>query len=168
MGMTPLEPTPTGMWSNSAWASCSLTGWTSPSSRLVLRRRTPQLMSKPTPPAQSRTRGLSWHVGHVRVNSWDILESTRDSRTWRHYSIGVAHVKGRHVSNSKSIPGVDIWETDWSLGIKWKCTADLSFWGSLKVKIFNLMVLTCTIPGSAATFPICFMAGRNPPKPAWK
>lgn len=28
-----------------------------------------------------------------------------------------------------------------------------------------IMILTCTIPGSAATFPICFMAGRNPPTP---
>lgn len=52
MGMTPLDPTPTGMWSKRAWASCSFTGCTSPSSRLVLSRRTPQLMSNPTPPAQ--------------------------------------------------------------------------------------------------------------------
>lgn len=52
IGMTPLDPTPTGMWSKRAWASCSFTGCTSPSSRLVLNRRTPQLMSNPTPPAQ--------------------------------------------------------------------------------------------------------------------
>lgn len=26
IGMTPLDPTPTGMWSNSDWASCSFTG----------------------------------------------------------------------------------------------------------------------------------------------
>lgn len=31
-------------------ASCSFTGWTSLSWRFVLRRRTPQLISKPTPP----------------------------------------------------------------------------------------------------------------------
>lgn len=52
IGMTPLDPTPTGMWSNSDWANCSFTGWTSPSSRFVLSSRTPQLMSKPTPPAE--------------------------------------------------------------------------------------------------------------------
>lgn len=39
------DPTPTGMWSNSAWASCSLTGPTSASVRLVRMSRTPQLMS---------------------------------------------------------------------------------------------------------------------------
>lgn len=52
MGMTPLEPTPTGMWSNIAWASCSFTGCTSLSSKFVRSKRTPQLMSKPTPPAR--------------------------------------------------------------------------------------------------------------------
>lgn len=50
MGMTPLEPTPTGMWSNIAWASCSFTGCTSLSSKFVRSKRTPQLMSNPTPP----------------------------------------------------------------------------------------------------------------------
>lgn len=52
MGMTPFDPTPTGMWSNIAWASCSFTGWTSLSSKLVLSKRTPQLMSNPTPPTK--------------------------------------------------------------------------------------------------------------------
>lgn len=50
MGMTPLEPTPTGIWSNIAWASCSFTGCTSLSSKFVRSKRTPQLMSNPTPP----------------------------------------------------------------------------------------------------------------------
>jgi len=50
MGITPLEPTPTGMWSNIAWASCSFTGCTSLSSKFVRSKRTPQLMSNPTPP----------------------------------------------------------------------------------------------------------------------
>lgn len=54
IGMTPLDPTPTGMWSNIAWASCSFTGWTSLSSKLVLNKRTPQLMSNPTPPTKQR------------------------------------------------------------------------------------------------------------------
>ena len=54
IGMTPFDPTPTGMWSNIAWASCSFTGWTSLSSKLVLSKRTPQLMSNPTPPAKYR------------------------------------------------------------------------------------------------------------------
>lgn len=31
---------------------------------------------------------------------------------------------------------------------------------------FGKTPLTWTIPGSAATFPICFMAGRKPPTPA--
>lgn len=35
-----------------------------------------------------------------------------------------------------------------------------------KITRFICVTLTCTIPGSAATFPICFMAGRNPPTPA--
>lgn len=67
MGMTPLDPTPTGMWSNRDWASCSFTGCTSRSSRFVLRRRTPQFMSKPTPPAGALVirRTDSWS-GHWR------------------------------------------------------------------------------------------------------
>ena len=56
MGMIPLDPTPTGMWSNRLWVNCSLTGWTSFSSRLVRRSRTPQLISNPTPPAQKSWR----------------------------------------------------------------------------------------------------------------
>lgn len=53
MGMIPFEPTPTGMWSNMHWASCSLRGATSFSIRLVRSRRTPQLMSNPTPPGET-------------------------------------------------------------------------------------------------------------------
>lgn len=30
---------------------------------------------------------------------------------------------------------------------------------------YRTATLTFTMPGSAATFPICFMAGRNPPTP---
>lgn len=47
------DPTPTGMWSKSACASSSFNGSTSLSVRLVLTRRTPQLMSKPTPPERN-------------------------------------------------------------------------------------------------------------------
>jgi len=54
MGMTPREPTPTGMWSNMACASFSFTGATSASVRLVRSRRTPQLISKPTPPSTGK------------------------------------------------------------------------------------------------------------------
>lgn len=50
IGITPFDPTPTGMWSNIDWASCSFRGCTSPSSKLVRSKRTPQLMSNPTPP----------------------------------------------------------------------------------------------------------------------
>ena len=50
MGMMPFDPTPTGMWSYMACASSSFTGSTSFSSRFVRIRRTPQLMSYPTPP----------------------------------------------------------------------------------------------------------------------
>lgn len=35
----------------------------------------------------------------------------------------------------------------------------------VNAETYRMLTLTCTIPGSAATFPICFMAGRNPPKP---
>lgn len=55
IGMTPFDPTPTGMWSNIAWASCSFTGCTSLSSKLVLSKRTPQLISNPTPPTTYRS-----------------------------------------------------------------------------------------------------------------
>ena len=50
MGIIPFDPTPTGIWSKSACANCSLTGNTSFSDKFVLIKRTPQLMSKPTPP----------------------------------------------------------------------------------------------------------------------
>ena len=59
IGMTPLEPTPTGMWSNSACVSCSFTGCTSRSCRFVRIRRTPQLMSKPTPPGLTTASGFA-------------------------------------------------------------------------------------------------------------
>lgn len=49
-GTTPLVPTPTGMWSNKDCVSSSFTGRMSSSVRFVRTNRTPQLMSKPTPP----------------------------------------------------------------------------------------------------------------------
>lgn len=33
-------------------------------------------------------------------------------RTWRHHGVWVAHVEGRHVSDRKSISGVNVWEPD--------------------------------------------------------
>ena len=57
VGMMPWDPTPTGMWSKSACASCSFTGSTSLSVRLVRMSRTPQLMSKPTPPGDTTASG---------------------------------------------------------------------------------------------------------------
>eukprot|EP00965_Chrysotila_dentata_P013459 446088-Pleurochrysis_carterae.AAC.1 len=45
------------MKSNSACASCSFTGATSASLRLVRSSRTPQLMSKPTPPGDTTAAG---------------------------------------------------------------------------------------------------------------
>ena len=53
IGIMPFDPTPTEMWLNKHWASCSLIGATSFSERLVRSRRTPQLMSKPTPPGDT-------------------------------------------------------------------------------------------------------------------
>ena len=57
VGMMPLEPTPTGMWSKSACVSSSITGSTSSRNRLVRSRRTPQLMSNPTPPGDTMALG---------------------------------------------------------------------------------------------------------------
>lgn len=58
MGIMPLEPTPTGMWSKRHWASCSFMGWISFSWRFVRSRRTPQLISNPTPPGETTALGL--------------------------------------------------------------------------------------------------------------
>lgn len=155
MGMTPLDPTPTGMWSNSDWASCSFTGWTSPSSRFVLSSRTPQLMSNPTPPGEPHETS-----GQRRFTA---TRNVRDlERTWRHHGVWVAHVEGRHVSDRKSVSRVDVREPD---GPLWD-NQTLSFQHVFILKsVKSIVILTWTIPGSAATFPICFMAGRNPPTP---
>ncbi|GIX61529.1 preprotein translocase subunit SecA [Babesia caballi] len=55
--MIPCEPTPTGMWSNMDCTSLSFTGSTSLRLRFVRMRRTPQLMSKPTPPGDTTALG---------------------------------------------------------------------------------------------------------------
>ncbi len=48
---TPLDPTPTGMVVKRDCASCSSPAARRPRPGFVLSRRTPQLMSNPTPPA---------------------------------------------------------------------------------------------------------------------
>ena len=63
VGMMPLEPTPTGMWSKSACVSSSMTGSTSSRNRFVRSSRTPQLRSNPTPP------GDTIAVGSVQSNA---------------------------------------------------------------------------------------------------
>ena len=55
--MMPWLPTPTGMWSKSDCASRSFTSATSFSMRLVRMTRTPQFMSKPTPPGDTTAVG---------------------------------------------------------------------------------------------------------------
>lgn len=59
VGIMPCEPTPTGMWSKSVWARSSFLSPTSASVRLVRSSRTPQLMSKPTPPGDTTASGSS-------------------------------------------------------------------------------------------------------------
>ena len=49
----PLLPTPTGIWSNNDWVNSSFIGLISFSDRFVLNKRTPQLISKPTPPGDT-------------------------------------------------------------------------------------------------------------------
>lgn len=81
IGMIPLDPTPTGMWSNRLCVNCSLTGWTSFSSRLVRRRRTPQLISNPTPPigksmfkfTKVSKDNKKWLRQILRVGQWNML-----------------------------------------------------------------------------------------------
>eukprot|EP01139_Manchomonas_bermudensis_P012299 Amastigsp_a346298_17.p3 type:complete len:157 gc:universal Amastigsp_a346298_17:484-954(+) len=59
IGMTPFEPTPTGMWSKRDWVISSCIGRTSSIRRFVRKSRTPQLMSKPTPPGDTTASGSS-------------------------------------------------------------------------------------------------------------
>ena len=56
-GMIPFPPTPTGIWSNNACATSSFSGCTSASVKFVLTNRTPQLISKPTPPGETTAFG---------------------------------------------------------------------------------------------------------------
>ena len=56
----------TGIWSKRDWASCSLTGCTSFSVRLVRSNLTPQLISNPTPPGETIAFG-SWNR-HFAIN----------------------------------------------------------------------------------------------------
>ena len=57
--MTPREPTPTGMWSNSCCASVSRCSLDIFFKRFALNNRTPQLISKPTPPGETTASGSS-------------------------------------------------------------------------------------------------------------
>lgn len=94
----------------------------------------------------------------------DVSPLKQQKGTWRHHSVGVVHVEGRHVSDSKSISRVNVWEADGSLWNSY--TQFITFPTPANTFSFsNPTRLTWTMPGSAATFPICFMAGRNPPTP---
>lgn len=52
-----------------------------------------------------------------------------------------------------------------SFGVTFKSTPNMvTDWKPFITSVIKNK-LTCTIPGKAATLPICFMAGRNPPRP---
>lgn len=80
-------PTPTGILSNSFWASSSLWGATSFSERFVRIRRTPQLISKPTPPTTRRA-----DQGHTGTDD----------------GLGVLHVHGGDATDGEAVATVHI------------------------------------------------------------
>jgi hypothetical protein len=133
VGMMPLEPTPTGMWSNSDCASCSFT-CAHAGSRLSARLNRTQRAEAAAHLRDVRLDEVRAQQAHAAVDietdtacsSNCEMSSRRDAsdvqaqtRTGRHDGLGVAHVKRSDVANRKAVAAVHVGKRDGRLDDAW-------------------------------------------------